>query len=99
MAVDHQAMDDKVALRLHRSPGMIARGVFDHPNITKSPRSEHLEPQAFRVSLLQPIRFPTMSQVAGVFVATEAATIDIFDIGVDDFVLSHLAVPIISLTC
>jgi hypothetical protein len=37
-----------------------------------------------------------MSQVVGVFVATEAATADVLGIALDDFVLSHLAVPIIS---
>ena len=37
LAVDHQAMDDKVTLRLHGSPRMIAKGVLDHPNITEFP--------------------------------------------------------------
>jgi hypothetical protein len=32
-----------------------------------------------------------MSQVVGVFVATEAATLDVLAIGVDDLVFSHLA--------
>jgi hypothetical protein len=32
-----------------------------------------------------------MPQVVGVFVATEAATADVFGIGVDDFVLAHRA--------
>jgi hypothetical protein len=35
-----------------------------------------------------------MSEVDGVFVATEAATADVFGVGVDNFVIFHLAVPV-----
>jgi hypothetical protein len=31
---DHQAMDEKVTLRLDGSPRMTAGGILDHPDIT-----------------------------------------------------------------
>jgi hypothetical protein len=33
--VEEVEMDDKVALRLDRSPRMTARGILDHPGITE----------------------------------------------------------------
>jgi len=35
LAIDHQAMDDKVTLRLDGSPRMTARGILDHPDIAE----------------------------------------------------------------
>ncbi len=49
--------------------------------------------KAFR-SLLEPIRFPTTPQVVGVFVATQAATVNVVSVRVDDFVIAHVVAPI-----
>jgi len=94
LAVDPQAMDDQVTLRLDRSPRLMAEGVLDHPNITAFSRAEHFVPQAFRIALLEPIGLATMPEVVGVLVATVAATADVVSMGVDDFVIAHVVAPI-----
>lgn len=47
-----------------------------------------------RITLLEPLCFPVMPLASPGFVATEAASADILGIGVDDFVISHLAVTV-----
>jgi hypothetical protein len=94
LGTDHQAMDDQVTRRLDRSPGMIAKGIFDHPNIAEPLGAEHFVPETFPVAIPEPIRFPAMPQVGGLFVPTQAATEDIVSVGVDDFVIPHVVAPI-----
>lgn len=48
--------------------------------------------EAFRVAILEPLRFPTIPLVVGVLAATKAATAQVLSIGVDDFVLAHVLV-------
>lgn len=48
----------------------------------------------WQTALREPIHFPTITQVIGVFVATAAATADVLCIGVDHFVITHVVAPI-----
>jgi hypothetical protein len=73
---------------------MIGGGVYDHSNIAELLRTEHFVSQAFRIALLEPIPFPAIPQVVGVFVATQAATADVAGVRVDDYIIAHGFAPI-----